>query len=141
MRKTLYGILLTALFFIPLRRINVADLLPVETVAVYMEDEQVVLETDTGHSGAGKTVAEALAALKKNTTHVIYLDTAEYLLVSERALDAVGDLHQCLKGSVKVGICEAKGRVQEAAKYLDIHQKMPRLRQWKNKIENTENSA
>ena len=138
LRRMVYILLLIPLFFVRLQRVNVADLLPVEAVAVYMDGDQVVLETDTAHVGTGKTVEEALASLKENTAKVIYLDTVVYLLVSEDAIEQVGSMCPYLKGSVKVGVCEAKGRVKDAAEYLSIHQKMPKLRQWKNKIENTE---
>lgn len=141
MRKVVYILLLIPLLFVPLQRVNVANLLPVETVAVYMNGEQVVLEIDTAHTGIGKTVEQALASLKENVAKVIYLDTAEYLLVSEDALEQVDALRAYLKDSVKVGICEAKGKVKAAAEYLSNHQKMPTLRRWKNKIENFENSA
>ena len=141
MRRLIYMLLLAALLFIPLQRVNIADLLPIETLAVYMEEGQVVLETDTTHKGIGETVEQALAALKENTSKVVYLDTAEYLLISEDAAEQIEALRAHLKDSVKVAVCEAKGKVKEAAEYLRLHQKMPTLEQWKNKIENMKNSA
>ena len=40
MRRLIYMLLLAALLFIPLQRVNIADLLPIETLAVYMEESQ-----------------------------------------------------------------------------------------------------
>ena len=131
MRKVLYILLLLPLFFVPLQRVNVADLLPIEAVAVYMDGEQVVLETDTEHIGKGGTVLEALATLKTNTPAVVYLDTAGYLLVSADAVAKVDSLRAHLKPSVKVCVCEAKGRVKDAISYLEVHQKLPKLKDWK----------
>lgn len=141
MRRLVYILLLIPLLFVPLQRVNIADLLPIETVAVYMDGEQIVLETDTSDKGIGKTVEQAWASLKENAAKVVYLDTAEYLLVSEEALEQIDALRSYLKDSVKVGVCEAKDRVKEAVEYLRNHQKMPTLRQWKNKIENKKNST
>ena len=137
MRKLLYAALLVPLFFVPLNRVNIADLLPVEAVAVYMDGEQVVLETDTQHKGAGETAEEALAALKENTPAVVYLDTAAYLLVSADALDQVESLRPYLRSSVKVCVCQGAGRVQAAVQYLEVHGDLPTLKTWKKeKVKN-----
>ena len=141
MRRLLYTLLLALVLCVPLKRINIADLLPVEGLAVYMEDGLIALETDTAHKGVGQTVGEALASLKESTPKMIYLDTVKYLLVSEDATEQVEALDECLKSSVKVAVCEAKGKVNEVAQYLRLNLDMPTLKQWKNKIENIKNSA
>lgn len=131
MRKVLYAALLIPLLFVPLNRVNVADLLPIEAVAVYMEGNQVVLETDTEHKGFGENGGKALAALKENTPAVIYLDTAEYLLVAPDAVEQAESLFPYLKSTVKVCVCEAAGKVKDTAKYLQIHGKLQPLKTWK----------
>ena len=47
----------------------VADLEPVQAVAVYMEGGDIVLETDTEDKGSGNTVGEALKDLKENSLY------------------------------------------------------------------------
>lgn len=131
MRTVLYIAILLSLFFVPLDRVDVSQLLPIETVAIYMENGDVILETDTEHSGSGKTVTQALESLKENTPAVVYLDTAAYLLVSEDALTHVEGLRQYLKPSVAVCICDAKDSVQKAADYLSVHGNLPKLRDWR----------
>ena len=131
MRKVLYVALLIPLFFVPLNRVNVADLLPIETVAIYRDGDQVVLETDTEHKGVGEDAEKALASLKENTPAVVYLDTAEYLLVAPDAAEEVETLRPHLKATVKVCVCEAPGKVKDAAKYLEIHRDLPTLKTWK----------
>ena len=130
MRKVLYAALLITLLFVPLDRVNVADLLPVEGVALYIDSGKVTLETDMGNIGAGETVEEALAALKENTPAIIYLDTAEYLLVSTDALDQVESLRPYLKTSVKVCVCQAAGKVKNTVQYLQIYGDLPTLKTW-----------
>lgn len=131
MRKVLYAALLIPLFFVPLNRVNVADLLPIEAVAVYRDGNQVVLETDTEHKGTGENAEKALIALKENTPAVVYLDTAEYLLVAPDAAEEAEALRPHLKPSVKVCVYNAAGKVKDTAKYLEIHRDLPTLKTWK----------
>ena len=117
-----------ALLFVPLERVNVAQLLPIRAVAVYAEDGVVVLETDTKHLGRGETAEKALENLKVNTPNVVYLDTAEYLMVSNDTVNCVQELRDYLKPSVKVCVCDAAGRVEYAAEYLEIHGNLTKLK-------------
>lgn len=130
MRRILYIVIVGMLFFAPLERADVAKLLPIQAVAVYVEDGAVVLETDTQNTGRGDSVAGAFEDLKKTTPAVVYLDTAEFLLVSENAASYVEELKNYLKPSVKVCVCDAAGQVKDAAKYLDVHGNLPKLRDW-----------
>lgn len=120
MRTVLYIIVLAAMLFAPVDRLDVAKLEPVEAVAIYLEDGQVVLQTDGESIGIGNTAQEALADLKENTLAVVYLDTADYLLIGEGAEGAAQDLQQYLRESVQIGKYNG-GKVKEEAEYLDIH--------------------
>ena len=131
MRRLVYVALLVPLLFVPLRRVNVVDLLPIESVAIYRDGGQVVLETDTQHKGTGENAEKALAALQENTPLVVYLDTAKYLLVAPDAIDQAERLCPYLKSTVKVCVCEAEGRVKEVAKYLEIRGDFTPLKNWK----------
>ena len=128
MRILLYVLILAALFFAPVERLDVAKLEPVQAVAVYKENGMVVLETDTEDKGAGKTAKEALENMKQSTPSVIYLDTAEYLLVAEEAQGEEETLRQYLKSSVKVSDYYG-GSVKEAAKYVDVHGNAGKMQQ------------
>lgn len=132
MRMILYIIILLLLFLAPVAPLDVAKLQPVQTVAVYTREEEVFLETDTGVVGSGQDVDSALEELERVTPGVIYLDTSEYLLVSENAVSKVEDLRPFLHPSVKVCLWDEKGSVEEAAKYLGVMYGLPELRQWKN---------
>ena len=81
-------------------------------------------------SGEGETGAEALQDLEDTTPGVIYLDTAEYLLVTEAALDCVDTLRSSLSSSVRVSLWDGEGSVKTAAKYLGIRKDLPKLRDW-----------
>lgn len=104
----------------PVDRLDVAKLEPIEAVAVYIEDGDVVLRTDTKAEGRGESVELALENLKVNTTAVVYLDTARYLLVGENAEQQARQLKQYLKPTIRQGVY-AGGDVKEEARYLDAH--------------------
>ena len=129
-RWILYITILLMLYVAPLERLDVAKLLPIQAVAVYTEGNSVVLETDTENKGKGASIADALQDLKENTPAVVYLDTAEFLMVSESAVSEMEEIKNYLKPSVKVCVCDAAGKVKDTAKYLDIHRKLPKLEDW-----------
>ena len=120
MRILLYIIILASLFFAPVDRLDIAKLEPVEAVAVYMEEGRVTLQTDGEDMGRGDTAQEALADLKENALAVIYLDTADYLLIGDGTEEVAKDLRQYLRESVQTGKYNG-GNVKEEAKYLDVH--------------------
>lgn len=124
--KILIYILIIALSLLaPVDRLDVAKLQPVEAVAVSVVNNQVVLETDTEDIGIGQTAKAALENLKETTPAVIYLDTANYLLV-EKGAEAHGkELMAYLKPSVRVEEYGG-GSVKEEAKYLDAHDESAR---------------
>ena len=129
-RWILYIAILLMLYVAPLERLDVAKLLPIQAVAVYTEGDSVVLETDTENKGKGASIADALQDLKENTPAVVYLDTAEFLMVSESAVSEMEEIKNYLKPSVKVCVCDAAGKVKDTAKYLDVHRKLPKLKDW-----------
>ena len=130
MRKLLSVIVLALCFLAPVKRLDIAKLQPVQTVAVYLQNEYVVLETDTGEKGFGLNAEKALENLLENALKVIYLDTAEYLLVGEGVEAQVEQLRPSLHNNIKVGIY-AGGDVAEETAYWETHGKLPELKIWK----------
>lgn len=130
MRMLLYIVILALLFFSPLERLDIAKLEPVQTIAIRIVDGQVVLETDTKNKGQANTMQAAIDDLEENTPGVIYLDTAQYLLITQEAAHYGEELEKYLRPSVKVSIWDGKGSVEKAAEFLEIRSDLPRLRQW-----------
>ena len=131
-RMVLYIGILASVLAVPIRPSNVGELLPVQVVAVYEEQGQTILETDTGNRGMGENAAEALANMKATALGNIYLDTAEYLLIGKNAQKEAEALRGELKGSVRVCALEETADLSEVASYLDVHGKLPKLRTWKS---------
>lgn len=130
MRKALYVIIVLLLFAAPVQKLDVAHLEPVEVVHVAKEGNIIVLTTDTGAKGMGGTAFAALEDLKNKTAGVIYLNTAEYLLVGDGAVDVIDEMRDLMKGTVK--LCRAQTPNMEiAANYLETHGQLPMLKDWK----------
>ena len=120
MKLALYILIIGLSLFAPVKRLDVAKLQPVEAIAISVQQDLIVLETDAESVGKGKTVEAALQNLKDNTAAVIYLDTAKYLLAGEGTENHIPELKTYLKPSVKEGKYNG-GKVKEEAKYLDAH--------------------
>lgn len=120
MKTLLYGLIIILSLMAPVQRLDVAKLQPVEAVAVYVKNGNVILATDTEDKGRGADADEALADLKERTPAVIYLDTARYLLIGPGAESCVDELLPHLRRSVKVRPYLG-GDIKETVKYLDVH--------------------
>lgn len=132
-RIIVYCLILGALCFVPVKGQDVADLEPIQAVWITCEEENIVLETDTGDKGTGATVEAALREMKKRSTGIIYLDTAQFLLVSENVQDAVNEVRPYLKGRVKVCLWDG-GKIEDAAKYMQAHKIGVKLRKWNEDV-------
>ena len=129
-RLTLYALILAFVWIIPVERTDVAKLSPIEVIAVYQTADGVQLQTDTGDFGSGTDAMAALEHMRQTSSAVIYLDTAEFLLIGQGAETASEELREELKDSVK--LCGIKDRIQltNVAAYLELHGSLPVLEQW-----------
>ena len=129
-RWLLYGLLFAAAVFIPVDSTDVGKLHPVQAVSVGYHNEQVVVKTDTGEIGRGDTPELALENLKQTAPAIIYLDTAEFLLVEENALGFVETMRKFFKSNVQICQIVPEIEAEQAAKHLRVHGKLPKLKQW-----------
>lgn len=115
-----YVLILAAALLIPQKGMDVGKLLPVELV--YLDrQEQYTIETDTGDVGRGKSLKEAFDDLEKTAKGVIYLDTADYLLVSEAAEAELNGMKAYLKPKTQICLSAEKVDLAEAALFLAVH--------------------
>ena len=131
-RIIIYIVILAAVIAAPVKQQNIGTMKPVRVVSVYKEDDWTIVETDTEDRGIGGTVEQAVQNLKDTANGIIYLDTAEYLLLSKDVLDVVEEIRQELKPSARLCMVTRVGDLSEAAKYLDVHGELPKLKNWKN---------
>lgn len=125
MKMLLYIAILIGVWLIPVRGTDVGKLIPVEVIAVSETGGTYTVRTDTGDLGQGRTWDEAFSNLKETSRGVIYLDTAEYLLIEQDAeLEA---MKPYLKGSVKVCAADAEVEIEGIADFLSVHKPEAKL--------------
>lgn len=130
-RIVLYILLMTAALLAPVERADVGKLRPIETVSVYRENDWIILRTDTDDVGIGTTAIQALQNMKDTASGIIYLDTAEYLLIDKQTQDAAEELRDVLKGKVRLCMATKEIEPADATKYLSAHGGLPQMRNWK----------
>ena len=129
-RILLYIVILAAVLLVPVQPSNIGQLLPVQIVSVAKQREMVILRTDLNNTGEGTTVKEALRDLKDKAAGMIYLDTAQYLLVEEELFSEIEELKEVLKPSIRICTMEGVVNLTEAVAYLDVHGQLPKLKWW-----------
>lgn len=134
-RIVLYMVILAALFAAPVRSSDIGKLRPVQVVSVYKENNWVVMETDTEDKGYGGTVSQALKNLKDTSNGIIYLDTAEYLLLTKDTENMADELRQVLKDNVRLCMAAKDIDLAEVSQYLSVHGDLPKLKVWKEGTE------
>lgn len=88
------GLVLGALGLLPFRAVDAAKLLPVKTVIVTKSGDEYVVDIGAGVRAVGATLREALDRLREEVTGEIFLPTAEQVIVTEpadEALEAVAE--------------------------------------------------
>ena len=130
-RIVVYVLILLVVLLIPVERTDVGKLRPVQSVQIYELHSMIVIETDTGDRGVGESAVAALDDLKRTTPAVIYLDTAEYLLLGDGMEDAVESIREYLKESVELYYYRGEPELELVSQYLEIHGSAPRLKMWK----------
>lgn len=135
MKKTLlYLLVIAGLLIAPIEPMDIGVLEPIQAVWLSSADGNVVLETDTEDKGTGKTVTEALQDMKRRSQGIVYLDTAQFLLVSEDAVGRIPEITAYLKDSVKACLWTGEGSVADAARYMQAHKMGVRLSRWKETV-------
>ena len=128
-RILLYFIILIAVLVLPTEGTDVADLQPVQTIAVYRDGNQWVIETDTEDVGRGNSVEKAFENLIQTAPAVIYLDTAQYLVVNEEAV--IAELYPYLSDRVKICLSVGEPHMEDVSSFLSAHGDVPTVKQWK----------
>ena len=129
-RSFLYMLVLAVILVLPARSTDVGKLRPVQTVAVYRNQESCIIKTDTEDIGNGTTIIEALEDLKSTTPAVLYLDTAQYLLVNDKTL--IEELRPYLKRSVCLYGFIGDPPMETVSKYLSAQPDSVKLGKWKD---------
>ena len=130
-RILIYMALLAGAFALRPESADIGKLRPVQLVSVYRDGEWIVVETDTEDLGRGINVDDAIRDLKETTPGVIYLDTAEFLLVRSDTETLIPEMADHLKEKVRVCQSEEDIALTDASEYLAAHMPKRRIGDWK----------
>ena len=92
----------------PFRGTDIGKLRPAQWVYLSRQEDTVWLETDTGDRGGGTDVLSALEDLRQSAPGKLFLETADYALVSREALQDLPQLRNVLRSGVEVCLAEEK---------------------------------
>ena len=129
-RGILYLAVLLLALLCPTKRTELGKLKPVEAVMLYEENDQVILKTDTEDRGSGATVKQALQNMKESSSGIIYMDTADYLLIEVGAEHWIDELRGVLKKGVRICNVGPGVEPEKAASFLRIHKPQRVLESW-----------
>lgn len=99
---------------------DIAKLEPVRVVYLYMDQGRLCIETDTADYGSGRNLTEATDDLRTRADAEIFLDTAEFLLLSPEVTISP-DFYTHLRPACKVCYTEMAPDLEAAAEYLAAH--------------------
>jgi hypothetical protein len=100
---------------------DIAKLQPVQVVHLSCSEGQVVVRTDTGDWGMGETLKDALRNMMAASPQEIFLDTADYLLLSENCIDLLPAMMRYLRPSCAVCLSEGAPDMGQVGAFLQHH--------------------
>ena len=106
---------------LPFNGTDVGKLHPVEVLAVSIADEGITVVTDTGLHGIGETMEKAIENMKLTSAGEIFLETANFLLVSEESIHLLDGVSVFLRPACQVYVFSGYGKWDNVAKYLESH--------------------
>lgn len=110
-----------ALIRLPSPATDIGKLEPVAAVRITATEKEIVVETDTGACGSGVDLSAAVADLQNRAGAYVFLDTADYLLLSGLSDGQTAQLLQIFRPAAYVCVTENICDLSEAAKYLAVH--------------------
>lgn len=114
--------------FSPFQATDIATLCPVELVWLERDNGLVRIETDGENVGIGATAAEALENMKATASGMIFLDTADYLIVKAGDEALVSQMSEILRPSCSLCTAQSKPDLKETVDFLGIHEPTLKLK-------------
>lgn len=112
---------LTTLVRLPSPATDVGKLEPVSTVQIIASYNGVRIRTDTGAEGVGPNLASAVEDLHADTDAYVFLDTADYLLLTNVPDEMTLRLCDYFRPSCRVCTIRGTPDLSFAAQYLTVH--------------------
>ena len=107
-----------ALLLLPQRGTEVGELLPVETLLIEKEAGQYVVSVDTGESARGSSLEAAVEAMRASAPGEMFLDTADYVLLTRDTLDCMPQLSDFVRPAARVYMVDKGPDLEEIGPFL-----------------------
>ncbi len=107
------------LLLFPVEKSDISELIPVELLYVYLDGDRTCVEADTGDIGVGEDLEAAFQDMKGAASGGIFLDTADYVIVTEETRSLLPQLTRYLRPAAEV--CLGIGADAQAASFLKAH--------------------
>ncbi len=123
-RMVWFVMVLTAAFYGNrlFRGADVAKLQPVEVIRLSLQEKRICVQTDTGQMGLGQSLDEAFENLKETTSGHIFLDTAEYVILTSDTAAMTSELMHYLRPACRVCQETDTVKLEAVAAFLDAHE-------------------
>lgn len=116
----IWAALLAVLTMLPHAGTDVGELRPVQVLYI-TKDAHYQVRTDTEDSGAGQTLQEALNDLEATASGHIYLNTVDYLILTEETRDCRQELGERLRPSVELYTAVGEIDIDRVGEFLKAH--------------------
>lgn len=113
------------------RGTDVAKLEPVELVRLRQTASGIEVQTDTGSFGLGVTVTDAVENMKDTASGEIFLDTAEYVVLTGLDEHILAELMTCFRPSCKILFLAGAARPEELSAFLRSRPQKLTLLDWR----------
>ena len=110
---------------------DVGKLEPAQVILVDAAPGTVSVRTDAGQLGRGEDLAGAVEDMKQTAAGEIFLDTAEYLLITPPALGQLETLSRRLRASCQVCVVGEAENLNAVGAYLSVHKPEVTLGDWR----------
>lgn len=100
---------------------DVGKLQPVQVVCLSYADDKVRIWTDTGDAGSGPDLMAAVGDMSAAAASEVFLETADYLLVSRDCLALLQDAAGVLRPSCSVCLMDGQPDMERVGQYLTLH--------------------
>lgn len=103
---------------------DASELLPARVLCIRAEEGAVAVSCDNGAAGRGETLEAALSDMERTAKGVLFLDTAEHILIYEGARELTGQTARCarLRPAAKVYFADSGALdCADTAEFLQAH--------------------
>lgn len=101
---------------------DVGKLQPAELVYIYKENDAISVCTDTGDLGSGETLPGALKDMQETSPGILFLDTVDYILITEETKNVIPELEEYFRPSSAVILATGTIDVERATRFLSVHE-------------------